>query len=76
MEKNDEIIEVKDDLFIRIKAKKTPGMNLPEEVTNKVTLVSVEVDEVQNETESILDLNIHVQSRAGAKLTKADAGKK
>lgn len=76
MEKNDEIIEVKDDLFIRIKAKKTKGMNLPEEVTNKVTLVSVEVDEVQNETESILDLNIHVQSRAGAKLTKADAGKK
>jgi hypothetical protein len=38
-------------------------------------MVAVELNEVESETEEGFDLNIHIQSRAGSKLTKADAGK-
>lgn len=75
MENTCENNEVKNDLFVRVKAKKVPRFKAGPELANKVTMVSVEVSEEQNETEEIFDLNIHIQSRAGSKLTKADSGK-
>ena len=75
MEKNCENNELKNDLFLRVKATKSPKQNLPGELTEKITMVAVEVSEAQTDTADILDLNIHIQSRCGSKLTKADSGK-
>lgn len=75
MENNCENAEVKNDLFVRVKVKKSPKYKAPAEVTDKVHMIAIEVDETETEKESILDLNIHIQSRAGSKLTKADSGK-
>lgn len=75
MQNNCENSEVKNDLFVRIKVKKMPRYKAPAELADKVQMIAVEVDETETETESSLDLNIHIQSRAGSKLTKADAGK-
>lgn len=75
MENTCENNEVKNDLFVRVKAKKVPRFKAVPELADRVTMVSVEVSEEQTETEEIFDLNIHIQSRAGSKLTKADAGK-
>jgi hypothetical protein len=67
--------ETKNDLFIRVKAKKMPRFKAGPELADRVTMVAVEVSEEQTETADILDLNIHVQTRDGSKLTKADSGK-
>jgi len=75
MENTCENNEVKNDLFIRVKATKSPKYKAPAELSDKITMVAVEVSETQTETADILDLNIHIQSRAGSKLTKADSGK-
>lgn len=75
MEKNCENNEVKNDLFVRVKATKSPKQSIPTELREKITMVAVEVSEAQTETADVLDLNIHIQSRCGSKLTKADAGK-
>jgi hypothetical protein len=75
MENHLENQEVKNDIFVRVKAKKIPRYKAPAELADKVTMVSVELNEVESETEEGFDLNIHIQSRAGSKLTKADAGK-
>lgn len=75
MENTCENNEVKNDLFIRVKAKKMPRFKAGPELAHKVTMVAVEVSEEQTETADILDLNIHIQSRGGSKLTKADSGK-
>lgn len=75
MQNSCENTEVKNDLFVRVKVKKAPKYKAPSEVSDKVHMIAIEVDETETETESSLDLNIHIQSRAGSKLTKADAGK-
>lgn len=75
MQNNCEKNEVKNDLFIRVKASKSPKSKLPTEQIEKVSMIAVEVSEAQTDTAEVLDLNIHIQSRAGSKLTKADAGK-
>lgn len=75
MEKNCENNEVTNDLFIRVKAKKVARFKAGPELGKAVKMVAVEVSEEQTETEETLDLNIHIQSRAGSKLTKADSGK-
>jgi uncharacterized membrane protein YcjF (UPF0283 family) len=75
MENTSEMTEVKNDLFVRIKVKKAPKYKAPSEVSDKVHMIAIEVDEVETEKGSTLELNIHIQSRAGSKLTKADAGK-
>lgn len=75
MENRCENNEVKNDLFIRVKATKSPKMKMPDELSDKVTMVAVEVCEEQIDTAEVFDLNIHIQSRAGSKLTKADSGK-
>jgi hypothetical protein len=72
MERNCENSEVKNDLFVRIKVKKMPRYKAPAELADKVQMIAVEVDETETEKESTLDLNIHIQSRAGIKLAKAD----
>jgi hypothetical protein len=75
MEKHLENKEVTNDIFVRVKVKKAPKYKAPSELSDKVKMVSVELNEVECETEEGFDLNIHIQSRAGSKLTKADAGK-
>jgi len=67
--------EVTNDIFVRVKVKKAPKYKAPSELSDKVKMVSVELNEVESETEEGFDLNIHIQSRAGSKLTKADSGK-
>ena len=75
MEKTCENSEVKNDLFVRVKTTKTSRFRNQDELQNTVTMVAVEVNEANTETIDALDLNIHIQSRAGSKVTKADAGK-
>jgi hypothetical protein len=75
MENHLEDKEVKNDIFVRLKVKKAPKYKAPAELSDKVSMVSVELNEVESETEEGFDLNIHIQSRAGSKLTKADSGK-
>ena len=75
MENKGENKEVKNDLFIRVKATKSPKLKMPSELSDKVTMVAVEVCEEQIDTADAFDLNIHIQTRAGSKLTKADSGK-
>jgi hypothetical protein len=67
--------EVKNDLFVRIKATKSPKINVPGEQSDKIIMVAVEVNEERTEIAEIFDLNIHIQSSAEIKLTKADSGK-
>lgn len=75
MENHLENKEVTNDVFVRVKVKKVPKYKAPSELSDKVKMVSVELNEVESETEEGFDLNIHIQSRAGSKLTKADSGK-
>ena len=75
MENHLENKEVANDIFVRVKVKKAPKYKAPSELSDKVKMVAVELNEVECETEEGFDLNIHIQSRAGSKLTKADAGK-
>lgn len=75
MENTCENNEAKNDLFVRVKTTKTPKLKTSKELSNRVTMVAVEVNEEENETSESFDLNLHVQSRAGSKLTKADSGK-
>lgn len=75
MENHLENKEVTNDIFVRVKVKKAPKYKAPAELSDKVKMVAVELNEVESETEEGFDLNIHIQSRAGSKLTKADAGK-
>lgn len=68
--------EATNDLFVRIKATKSPKNKTELELLEKTTMIAVEVNESQIEASNILDVNIHIQSRVeGSKLTKADAGK-
>lgn len=75
MENTCENNEVKNDIFVRVKAKKIPRYKAGPELANRVTMVAVEVSEEQTDTAEIFDLNIHIQTKDGSKLTKADAGK-
>lgn len=75
MENNCENTGTKNDLFVRVKATKSPKFRAPAELSERVTSVAVEVNEELTETAESFDLNIHIQSRADSKLTKADAGK-
>lgn len=75
MENHLESKVVTNDIFVRVNVKKAHKYKAPSELSDKVKMVSVELNEVESETEEGFDLNIHIQSRAGSKLTKADAGK-
>ena len=75
MENHLENKEVTNDIFVRVKVKKAPKYKAPSGLSDNVKMVSVELNEVESETEEGFDLNIHIQSRAGSKLTKADSGK-
>ena len=75
MENHLENKEVTNDIFVRVKVKKAPKYKAPSELSDKIKMVAVELNEVESETEEGFDLNIHIQSRAGSKLTKADSGK-
>jgi hypothetical protein len=63
--------EIKNDLFIRVKATKSPKEQTDLELLEKTTMIAVEVSEAQIENTNVLDLNIHIQSRAGSKNSNA-----
>jgi hypothetical protein len=67
--------EVKNDLFVRVKATKSPKDKTDLGLLEKTTMIAVEVSEAQTENANVLDLNIHIQSRANAAQTRADAGR-
>ncbi len=63
--------EIKNDLFIRVKAAKSPKDQTDLELAEKTTMIAVEVSEAQIENANVLDLNIHIQSRTGSKNSTA-----
>ncbi len=67
--------QARHDLFVRVKTKKSPKHLNLRGVKDIVKMLSVEVDETETEDSETTEVNIHFQSRAGSKLTKADAGK-
>jgi len=71
MENKCENNEVKNDLFIRVKAKKVPRFKAGPELGDRVKMVAVEVSEEQTETEETLDLNIHIQTERKLKVCDA-----
>ncbi len=71
MENTCEKNEVKNDLFIRVKAKKVPRFKAGPELGKLTTMVAVEVCEEQTETEETFDLNIHIQTERKLKVTDA-----
>jgi hypothetical protein len=76
MENSNKFNEATNDLFVRVKSTKTPKNKTELELLEKTTMIAVDVNESQIEASNVLDVNIHIQSRAaGSKLTKADAGK-
>ena len=71
MENTNSSNEMKNDLFIRVKATKSPKNQTDLELLEKTTMIAVEVSEAQIENTNVLDLNIHIQSRAGSKNSTA-----
>lgn len=55
--------ETKKDLFVRVKATRSPKQNTETEGSDQVGSIAVEVKQSETETEEIIDLNIHIQSR-------------
>ena len=55
--------ENKKDLFVRVKATRSPKQNTETEGSDQVDSIAVEVKQSETETEEIIDLNIHIQSR-------------
>ncbi|MBC7652387.1 MAG: hypothetical protein H7101_11620 [Deinococcales bacterium] len=64
MENHLESKVVTNDIFVRVNVKKAHKYKAPSELSDKVKMVSVELNEVESETEEGFDLNIHIQSRA------------
>lgn len=63
--------EEKNDVFVRLKTKKASLYKAGPELTDKVTMVEVEISEEQTETTAILDLNVHIQTQRKLKVTDA-----
>lgn len=64
---------VKNDLFVRVKATKSPKYKAPAELSDKVKMIAIEVTETETETSESIEVNLHFQVEG--KLTKADSGK-
>lgn len=55
--------ENKQDLFVRVKATRSPKQNTESEGSDQVDMIAVEVNQKETESEKIIELNIHIQAR-------------
>ncbi len=55
--------ENKKDLFVRVKATRSPEENTSTEASDQVDMIAVEVNQKETESEKIIELNIHIQTR-------------
>jgi hypothetical protein len=55
--------ENKQDLFVRVKATRSPEQNTESEGSDQVDMIAVEVNQKETESEKIIELNIHIQAR-------------
>ena len=55
--------ENKKDLFVRVKATRSPKQNTSTEVSDHVDMIAVEVNQKETASEKTIELNIHIQTR-------------
>ncbi len=55
--------ETKKDLFVRVKATRSPLQNTSTEGSDQVDMIAVEVHQKETESEKTIELNIHIQAR-------------
>lgn len=55
--------ERKKDLFVRVKASRSPLEKTESQGSDEVDMIAVEVRQKETETEEIIELNIHIQAR-------------
>jgi hypothetical protein len=55
--------ENKQDLFVRVKATRSPKQNTESEGSDQVDMIAVEVNQKETDSEKIIELNIHIQAR-------------
>lgn len=53
----------KKDLFVRVRASRTPLEKTESEGSDEVDSISVEVNQKESAQENIIELNIHIQAR-------------
>lgn len=53
----------KKDLFVRVRASRTPLEKTESEGNDEVDSISVEVNQKESAQENIIELNIHIQAR-------------
>jgi len=59
-----EASEKKEDLFVRIKATRSLNLIPAKAVNDQVESIAVEVNQLENESGRVIELNIHIQARA------------